>query len=249
MHTRKQEFIDGMKAILPLIAGAIPFGIIYGAVAVTRGLSPSATLGMSLFVFAGSAQFIAAGLVGAGATTALIVFTTFIVNLRHVLYAASLAPYMRGLPHRWLFPLGFWLTDESYAVAIKRYAGAEDDSPYKHWFFLGAAGLMYVNWQICTVIGIVAGSSFEDAAAWGLDFAMVVTFIGIVVPLVVTRPMLGAVLAAGIVALMFNSLPNKLGLMLAALVGIAVGYLLETYITPQFRQTLTSRLDLEEESA
>ncbi|TVR20038.1 MAG: branched-chain amino acid ABC transporter permease [Anaerolineaceae bacterium] len=248
MHTRRSEFFDGFKAILPLIAGAIPFGIIYGAIAVTQGLSPAATIAMSLFVFAGAAQFIAAGLIGAGAGAGLIIFTTFIVNLRHILYAASLAPYVRGLPAAWLLPLGFWLTDESYAVAIKRYnaddeSGAEP-SPYRHWFFIGAAVSMYINWQICTLIGVVAGSTFEDSANWGLDFAMVVTFIGIVVPLVVTRPMLGAVLTAGTVALLLDGLPHKLGLMAAAFAGIAAGYVLETYIAPQWRarQNIRKRL-------
>lgn len=232
MITRKQEFLDGCKAIIPLVLGAIPFGIIYGALAITAGISPLATLAMSLFVFAGSSQFIATGLFGAGASIGLIVLTTFIVNLRHMLYAASLAPYLRGVPHRWLIPLGHWLTDEAYAVVIKRYTTEENaDSPYKHWFYFGAAFLMYANWQLCTVIGIVAGSTFENASEWGLDFAMVVTFIGIVVPLVVNRPMVGAVLASGIASLLFNSLPHQLGLMVAAVVGIAVGYVLETYFT------------------
>lgn len=234
MITRKQEFLDGCKAIIPLVLGAIPFGIIYGALAITAGISPLATLAMSLFVFAGSSQFIATGLFGAGASVGLIVLTTFIVNLRHMLYAASLAPYMRGVSHRWLIPLGHWLTDEAYAVVIKRYTSEENaDSPYKHWFYLGAAVLMYANWQLCTVIGIVAGSTFENASEWGLDFAMVVTFIGIVVPLVVNRPMVGAVLASGSASLLFNSLPHQLGLMVSAVVGIAVGYVLETYFTPK----------------
>lgn len=234
MMTRKQEFLDGCKAIIPLVLGAIPFGIIYGALAITAGMSPLATVAMSLFVFAGSSQFIATGLFGAGASVGLIVLTTFIVNLRHMLYAASLAPYMRGVSHRWLVPLGHWLTDEAYAVVIKRYTTEENaDSPYKHWFYFGAAFLMYANWQLCTVIGIVAGSTFENASEWGLDFAMVVTFIGIVVPLVINRPMLGAVIASGVTALIFNDLPHQMGLMVAAFVGIAIGYALETYFTPK----------------
>ncbi len=226
--TRRGEFNAGMKATLPLIAGAIPFGVIFGAFAVTNGLSPAGAMSMSLFVFAGSAQFIAAGLVGAGASGFLIVLTTFIVNLRHALYSASLAPYMRHLPQSWLLPLGFWLTDESYAVTIKRYI-EPDKTPYKHWFFFGSAVAMYSNWQLCTLIGILAGSQFEDAANWGLDFAMVVTFIGIVVPLIRTRPMLVAVVVAGASALLFNGLAHNLGLMVASISGITAGYLAETY--------------------
>jgi 4-azaleucine resistance transporter AzlC len=226
---RRAEFLSGARATLPLMLGAIPFGIIFGAVAVSDkvGLSPAATIGMSAFVFAGSAQFIAANLVGQGAALGLIVLTTFIVNLRHGLYSASLAPFMKHLPQRWLLPLGFWLTDESYAVVIRRYTDP-DDSLHKHWYFFGSAVAMYANWQLCTLIGILAGQS-DAVADLGLDFALVVTFIAIVVPLLVTRPMLLAAVTAGVSAFVFNGLPHNLGLMVASLAGIAAGYFAETY--------------------
>jgi len=228
-YSRRGEFIAGMKATIPLIVGAIPFGIVFGAVAVTgdRPLSPEAAMGMSLFVFAGSAQFIGAGLFAGGVGTALIVFTTFIVNLRHALYSASLAPYMKHLSQKWLLPLGFWLTDETYAVTIGRYTN-RDRSPYKHWYHLGSAVLMYTNWQICTLIGVVAGQAVpDDAAEWGLEFAMVVTFIGIIVPLIRTRPMVVAAVVAGLSALLFNGLENQMGLMVASVLGIIAGYVAE----------------------
>ena len=186
-----------------------------------------ATLGLSILVFAGSAQFVAAGLVAQGTGVALIIFTTFVVNLRHGLYSASLGPYMKHLSQRWLLPLGFWLTDESYAVVIKRYR-ERDDVGNKHWYFLGSALTMYVNWQICTVIGIVTGQSLSGMSEWGLEIALVVSFIGIVVPLICTVPMFACAVVAGIVALVAHPLPNQSGLMLAALAGIATGWVLET---------------------
>jgi len=224
--TRAGEFRAGMKATIPLIIGAMPFGIIFGALGVSAGLSPAAVQGLSLIVFAGSAQFIGVGLYAGGVATSIIILTTFIVNLRHALYSASLAPFMRHLPQKWLLPLGFWLTDESYAVVIVRY-NEDDDSPYKHWFYLGSALLMYTNWQICTFIGITAGQLIPDATQWGLDFAMTVTFIGIVVPLVKTRPFLVCVIVSAVTALLTYPLPNKLGLMVAALVGIVAGMIAE----------------------
>ena len=129
--TQGREFLLGMRDTVPLLVGAIPFGILFGALAVNAGLSLPATLAMSLIVFAGSSQFVAAGLVAQGAGVLIIVLTTFVVNLRHALYGASLGPYLRGLSHRWLLPLAFWLTDEAYAVVIQRYERA-DTSPYKH---------------------------------------------------------------------------------------------------------------------
>ena len=224
--TRKYEFWSGVKATIPLVVGAIPFGIIYGALAVNSGLSATGSLAMSLVVFAGSSQFIATGLVASGASTAVIILTTFVVNLRHALYSATLAPHMKHLSHKWLLPLGFWLTDESFVVVANRY-NQDDDSPNKHWFFLGSAIFMYSNWQVSTYIGIIAGKSIPDPASWGLDFAMVVTFIGMLVPLVSGNPTLIAVVVAGIVALLANGLPNKLGLLLAALFGILAGVIAE----------------------
>lgn len=224
--TPRTEFWAGMRATIPLIVGALPFGIIFGALAVNSGLSLAGAAGFSAIVFAGSAQFIAVGLVASGVGVGFIILTTLIVNLRHALYAATLAPHMKQLPQRWLLPLAFWLTDETFVVVISRYA-QEDASPYKHWYFLGSALLMYVNWQLCTWIGMVIGQSIPDPGAWGLDFAMIVAFIGMLVPFVKNRAILIAVLVAGLVALLCNGLPNQLGLMVASLAGVAVGMALD----------------------
>ncbi|MFK7857884.1 MAG: AzlC family ABC transporter permease [Granulosicoccus sp.] len=220
------EFWSGARDTIPVIVGAIPFGIIFGALAISAGLSVYATLGMSLIVFAGSSQFVAAGLVAQGAGVLVIVLTTFVINLRHGLYSASLGPYLSRQSQRWLLPLAFWLTDETYAVVVQRYARA-DNSPHKQWYHLGSSIAMYVNWQVCTVIGIVAGTQLQGMSQWGLEFAMIVTFIGIVVPLLKTVPMLACAIAAGAVSFWLRDWPNQAGLMLGALAAIAVAMLLD----------------------
>lgn len=220
------EFLAGAKDIFPLIVGAIPFGLIFGTLAATSGLSFAAAAAMSAFVFAGSAQFIAVGLVAAGTGWPFIVLTTFVVNLRHALYSATLAPHVKHLPQRWQVPLAFWLTDESFVVAVQRY-NQTDPSPYKHWYYLGSAVFMYLNWQVCTWLGLTVGQLIPNAAAWGLDFAMPVTFIGMVVPYLKNRPMLAAVVVSGVVAMLAYPMPNKLGLILAAVAGIVAGILVE----------------------
>ena len=181
------EFWAGARDILPLVMGAIPFGIVFGTLAIGSGLSVGATLAMSAFVFAGSSQFIAVGLVAANTGWLLIVLTTFVVNLRHLLYAMSLLPYVKGLSQRWKIPMGFWLTDEAFVVAIRRYEQG-DRSPHKHWYYLGAALTMYGTWQLCTLLGITAGQLIPNAADWGLDFAMSVTFIGMIAPYLKKKP-------------------------------------------------------------
>lgn len=220
--TPLSEFLAGSRAIVPLVIGAIPFGMIFGTLATSSGLSVAGTIAMSAFVFAGSAQFIALGLLATGTALPLIVLTTFVVNLRHLLYAISLVPHVRHLPQRWKLPIGFWLTDESFAVAIARY-NQNDSSPHKHWYYLGAALLMYGNWQLCTLVGLSVGQLLPDAATWGLDFAMSVTFIGMVMPYLTTQPMVVTVMVAGIVSVWTHALPHQVGLIVAALAGILAG--------------------------
>lgn len=224
--TPSSEFWSGTRDIVPLVVGAVPFGLIFGTLATTAGLSTGATLAMSALVFAGSSQFIAAGLIAANTSWLLIVLTTFVVNLRHLLYAVSLLPYVKKLSQVWKVPMAFWLTDEAFAVGIRRYESSEK-SPFKHWYYIGAALAMYLNWQMCTMLGITVGQLVPNAAEWGLDFAMSVTFIGMIVPYVTNKPMGIAVTVAGVTAILGYGLPHKLGLMVAAIAGITAGVLSE----------------------
>ncbi len=225
--TRASEFRAGFKATFPLMIGAIPFAIIFGALAVTSGLSVWAAAGMSLFVFAGSAQFIGVTMFASGAALPIIVLTTFVVNLRHALYSATLAPFMKHLPQSWLLPLGFTLTDETFVVVAEHYQN-DKPSQFKHWYHFGSALPMYVNWNFWTVVGIIAGSTIPDPTRFGLDFALSVTFIGMVVPMMKNRPVVGSVVVAGVVSVLLAGMPNRIGLLIAAIFGVIVGVVLES---------------------
>lgn len=222
-ETPAQAFWQGARATLPLIVGAIPFGLLFGTLAGPSGLSVAGTLAMSLIVYAGSAQFIALGLLAGGAGAGVIVATTFVVNLRHLLYSAALVERVKHLPQRWRIPLAFWLTDETFAAVSSRLLQAGED-PNMRWYYLGSALSMYGNWQLCTWLGLGLGELFPDMTGWGLDFAMSVTFIGMVAPYLRARPMWICVVTAGAMALATGDLPHKLGLIVAALSGIALGY-------------------------
>jgi 4-azaleucine resistance transporter AzlC len=221
--SKSTEFINGAKATIPLIIGAIPFGIIFGTLAEPSGLSILAAMAMSLFVFAGSSQFIAVGLLAAGVGPVLIVATTFVVNLRHLLYATSLVDKVSHLSQAWRAVLAFGLTDESFAAVNSRYLG-RSDTKHAHWFFLGSIVAMYSNWQVCTWLGIGLGELFPDMTQWGLDFAMSVTFLGMVIPYLRNKPMWLSVISAAAFALVLRDLPHQLGLVIAALSGICIGY-------------------------
>lgn len=221
-----EESVAGARAMIPLVVGAIPFGIIFGTLAATSELSTAAAMAMSALVFAGSSQFIALTLVLGGTSVLLIVATTLVVNLRHLLYAATLLPHVAHLGQRWKLPLAFTLTDEAFAVAVARYQRG-DRSTCKHWYHLGAALFLYVNWQLSTLAGLTLGHWIPNAAGWGLDFAMAATFIGMLVPYLAGAPMLATIVVAGVTAVAAHDLPHHLGLMVAALAGIAAGMLCE----------------------
>ena len=234
MHSRRSEFISGVKAELPITLGVIPFGMIYGVLALGAGLPASAAQAMSSIVFAGSAQFVAAQLFGSGTPGLVIVLTAFVVNLRHMLYSASVAPYLKHLNSRWKGLLAYLLTDEAYAVVITRYnrdAAYPVAPPNRHWYFLGAGLTLWSTWQASTAVGILLGAQIPPG--WALDFTLALTFIALVVPALDGRPSVAAALAAGMVAVLAAGLPYKLGLMLAAIIGIAAGLLIETRQSPK----------------
>lgn len=221
---RLSMFLSGIKAEFPLLVGVFPFGMIYGVLALEAGIPVSAAQLMSAIVFAGSSQFITTQLVGNGTPGLVMVLTIFIVNLRHGLYSASIAPYVSKLSNAWKALLAYLLTDEAYAIAITHY-DRDGTQPASHWFFLGAGLALWTTWQASTAMGILVGAVLP--ASWSLDFTLSLTFIALVMPWLKDRPSLGAALVAGIVAVLGNSLPYKLGLVAAALAGILVGVLLE----------------------
>jgi 4-azaleucine resistance transporter AzlC len=234
----RQEFLAGVRAEMPILVGVVPFGLIYGVLALEAGLPPSAAQAMSVIIFAGSAQFISTQMFAAGAPGLVIALTVMVVNLRHLLYSASLAPYVLHLRPAWRWLLAYLLTDEAYAVTITHYTTKEPGSVdasedasvaswlgNRHWFFLGSALALWCSWQLSTAGGILLGAVIPSG--WSLDFAVALTFLALLLPFLKDRPSLGAALVAGVTAVLAYGLPYKLGLVLAALVGILVGVWME----------------------
>src|SRR5574341_661540 len=130
---------EGYRAIIPLMIGVTPFGFIFGALAVNAGMTVIQALGMSMIVLAGSAQFIAVGLIASQAPLPIIILTTFVVNLRHFLYSASLEHFFRPLGMAWKALLGYTMVDEIYAVVIVKHQNKQLSPGELRWYFLGAA--------------------------------------------------------------------------------------------------------------
>ena len=225
MTTKRLAALSGARDILPLVIGTTPFAIIFGTLAVSAGLPPLAAMALSIFVFAGSAQFIAINLLSGGAALPVIWLTTFIINLRHALYSATLQPVARDWPLPWRALTAFWLTDECFAVFERRLQtdGETNALPY----YIGAALFFYTNWVCWTAVGALLGNQIPGLAALGLDFAMIATFAAMVAPQLKKSTPVCVALAAGSVAWFAHALPYKLGLILAALIGVLIGVILD----------------------
>lgn len=218
----------GAFASIPMIVGGVPFGLLFGSLASANDLSIWFAIAMSSIVFAGSAQFVALGLIAADAPLWVIVLTTFVVNLRHILYAADLLRFVKHLPIKLRLILGFGLIDETYAAVRPMYDMGAADKATGHQVYIGSFLSFYIMWNITTIIGALAGELIPSLSDWGLEFAMVATFIGIVTPYLKTVPYWGAFIVAMVCSVVFNDMPNQMGLIIATLLAVCTGYVLET---------------------
>jgi 4-azaleucine resistance transporter AzlC len=189
---RRTAFQRGFTVIAPLWLGVVPFGVVYAVIARDAGLSVVETQALSLFVFAGSAQFSAAGLFATGASAVGIVLTTFLLNVRHVLYGLSLG---RRLPlGGWRRPAAaYFLTDEVFGVVA---ATPAPTFPY----LLGAELSLFLVWNLATLGGALLGAVIPDPAELGLDLVFPLAFLALLVPLARTRAEVMVALVSGVLA-------------------------------------------------
>lgn len=219
------DFWQGVISSGPILLGVIPFGITCGIMGLTAGLTSLETAMMSFLVFAGASQFIAITMLGAGITGwSVIVFTTLLVNLRHMLMGASLAQYMVQQPIYRQALLSFLLTDEAYAMTISRiYQGGYNSS-----YHLGVSISLYITWGLATVAGILVGNYIPDPLAWGLDFAMPATFLVLLFPRITDRISLVVCIVSGLIAVAGALyLPGKWYMIAACLGAVMVGGIME----------------------
>ena len=169
----RADFLLGAWQMLPLLLGVIPFGLILGTLAADEGLSPLETALMSGLVFAGGSQFVAVGLWAHPIPVLVIVASTVLVNLRHLLMGAAIAPHLsRFGPRKPYFAL-FFLADEIWAVALRR-AASGGLTPA---FYVGQVVPFYLSWILWTAVGNLAGSFVADPRRFGFDFAFAAVFL------------------------------------------------------------------------
>ena len=218
----RSEFWAGVREEMPLIFGVAPFGLVFGVLGLESGLTLWQTILMSSILFGGASQIVFAQLWAAGVPALIVGGSVCVINLRHVLYSASIAAYLRHLPLRWRILLGYLLTDEAYAISIRRLQH-EPPSSNQHFHLLGSGMLLWVSWQFATIFGVLVGGTIPDS--WSLSFAIPLTFIAIVAPILKTRADLAAAMTAGTIAIIGQPLPWNSWLIIAAICGILAGWL------------------------
>ncbi|PIE69099.1 MAG: branched-chain amino acid ABC transporter permease [Deltaproteobacteria bacterium] len=216
-------FIQGVKAAWPICLGYVPIGLAFGVLARQAGLPTWAVAAMSLFVFAGSAQFICVAMLSAGASLKAIVVTTLMVNLRHILMSSTLAVYLHGV-HRWFLSLfAYGITDESFAVNMTRFR----EGGWNRFAALTLHHTANIAWVLSTIIGSAVGQ-FIPRGALGTDYALTAMFICLLVFQLQSRLFIVTALITGFLAVAWNILiPGDSYIIGASVCGATIGYLLK----------------------
>lgn len=222
----KEAFFSGVNALLPLIAGVIPFGLVTGITATKQGFSTLETMGMTLLFFAGSAQLVALQLLRDGVLPLIILLTVLVINLRFMMYSASIAPHIHPLPRPLKWLLSYMLSDQAYALSIVKFTSTPS-SRHLPYFFAGSALTMWLSWNVSVLLGAMLGTGIPES--WSLDFAIPLAFLAILVPAIKNSPSLAAAAVGGLVAVLGTYAPYNLGMLLAAVSGISAGLTVESW--------------------
>lgn len=221
-HLSRPALLEGARDIAPMLVGIVPFGIVCGIGAIAAGASPIAALAMSMIMFSGAAQIIAAQLLVSGAPFLVILLSCLMVSLRLVIYSAAMAPHLSRLDGRWRGLLSFLLTDQVFAGTLQRFRES-DDVRANASYFLGSGALLWVTWQIATLVGIVAGQVIP--ASWQLDFVVPLCFLAVLAPLLRGRVSLLVFAVATVAVIALDTIPLRLSLIAGGLLAIAAGVL------------------------
>jgi 4-azaleucine resistance transporter AzlC len=188
---------DLVLASLGFAASGAGFGLVYGLAARDAGFSVIEATAMSVFVLAGAAQFAAVGLISDGASWPSIVFLTAVLNSRHLLYSAAMAPWLGGRPRLERAAMAHVLTDETFALSLAHFQRLGKADVVGFWL---AAGFDSLSWPIFTAIGVIAGQLIPDPAQLGLDVVFPAAMGGLAVKLATARPEVATAVGAAALA-------------------------------------------------
>lgn len=222
--SKARSFARGARLGLPVFLGYAPVGAAFGVVAVTTGLAPLEAVACSALVLAGAGQFIAMQLVAAGLPVTAVLLATGVVNLRYVLFSATMSPYLHESPRHLHLPLAFTLTDETFGINVTdQRQGTADD-----WSMIGVGFVSWAGWTGGTAVGAAATSLLADPDRYGVGFAMPAMFVALLVAqLTDKRAAATALIAAGLALALTPVLPTgwpPIAAALAAATAAAVAF-------------------------
>jgi predicted branched-subunit amino acid permease len=207
--------------VAPMLLGIVPFGLVAGAAPVAEGLGGWGAVGLSTIVFAGASQLAIVDVLGQGGSALVAILAAWTINLRMVLYSASLAPFLGHEPTRRRLGAAYLLVDQAYAASVSRWAG-DDRTEGRLAYFVGAGLLLWTSWQLSTVAGVLLGGSVPDDIP--LDFAVPLVFLVLLVPLLDSHPAVVAALVGGVAAVVTGELgADRLSMVVGAVAGVAAG--------------------------
>lgn len=223
----KQSLLFGVKKGIPIMLGYAPLGIAFGVVAREQGLDIWQTALLSLTAYTGSGQFIAVGMLGAGASISAILIANFLVNMRYLLFSASMAPYVKKMPTFIQSILAFGITDETFAVNMNQFSEREADRD----FMLGVNFAAHFSWVANSALGAAVGQALPNIDRYGVSFALPAMFIALLVMQVKSRLMLWMSVLAGAVSLVLKVLwpASSTNIIIATILAATIGVMLCPY--------------------
>ena len=223
MNNKLKIFLKGIQDVSPLMIPVVPFGIIFGVLAIELGFNGYTTMGMSIIIFGGASQIIFLQLFSAGASSLIILGSVGAVNSRHLLYGAVLSEHLSDLKLSWKIIISYFLVDQAFAVS-NSYLKKNNDKN-KHFHLFGAGLTCWTIWQITTFIGIILGSVIPDKL--GLTFAIPLTFLALLINDFRKLVNVIVILASGTIATLgYQIIPFKAYVIVASLSGLTVAFIL-----------------------
>ena len=219
MNSKYKIFLKGIVDVSPLMIPVVPFGLIFGILAIDVGFSPLATMGMSLIIFGGASQIVLLQLFSGGASSLVIISSVGAVNSRHLLYGAVVSEHVSDLKLIWKIIISYFLIDQAFARSNDYFKENNDKNKYFH--LIGGGVTCWVIWQTTTFLGIILGAAIPEKL--GLSFAVPLTFLALLINDFRKLINFFVIITSGLVATLgYNYIPYKAYVIVAALIGLLV---------------------------
>ena len=227
MNSKLKIFLKGAKDVSPLMIPVVPFGLIFGVLAIDVGFTPLQTMAMSLIIFGGASQIVLLQLFSGGASSLVIISSVGAVNSRHLLYGAVVSEHLSELRLIWKIIISYFLIDQAFARSNEYFNKNKDENKYFH--LIGGGATCWIIWQSTTFLGIILGAAIPEEL--GLSFAIPLTFLALLINDFRKFINIIVIIVSGIVATLgYSVIPFKAYVIVAALTGLLSAVILTKMI-------------------